>query len=146
MYGHRIPIVVQEIRETVAQEHFEFVAIGLIVLAQLRARGNRDVGNICCKVQAAPGVLTIRCVAGLRRGAGAAGLVILLTLLGSLAGFVLWLVWRMYTGEIDGQTRRALVQIIFSGGKPLKTLPLTPLPSRCYIDAETQLTTAAREG
>ena len=49
------------------------------------------------------------------QGAGAAGLVILFTLLGSLVGFVLWLVWRMYTGEIDGQTLRALVQIIFSG-------------------------------
>ena len=49
------------------------------------------------------------------QGAGAAGLVILYTLLGSLVGFVLWFGWRIYTGEIDGQTLRALIQIIFSG-------------------------------
>ena len=49
------------------------------------------------------------------QGAGAAGLVILFTLLGCLVGFVLWLGWRMYTGEIDGQTLRALIQIIFGG-------------------------------
>ena len=49
------------------------------------------------------------------QGAGAAGLVILFTLLGSLVGFVLWFGWRIYTGEIDGQTLRALIQIIFSG-------------------------------
>ncbi|MXZ92729.1 MAG: hypothetical protein F4W95_07800 [Chloroflexi bacterium] len=49
------------------------------------------------------------------QGAGAAGLVILFTLLGSLVGFVLWFGWRIYTGEIDGQTLRALIQIIFGG-------------------------------
>ena len=38
-------------------------------LAQRTARGNRDVRNIRCNVQAAPGGLTIRCVAGLRMGA-----------------------------------------------------------------------------
>ena len=38
-------------------------------LAQRTARGNRDVRNIRCNVRAAPGGLTIRCVAGLRMGA-----------------------------------------------------------------------------
>ena len=38
-------------------------------LAQRTARGNRDVRNVRCKVQAAPGGLTIRCVAGIRMGA-----------------------------------------------------------------------------
>ncbi len=38
-------------------------------LAQRTARGNRDVRNIRCTVRAAPGGLTIRCVAGLRMGA-----------------------------------------------------------------------------
>ena len=37
-------------------------------LAQRTARGNRDVRNIRCTVRAAPGGLTIRCVAGLRMG------------------------------------------------------------------------------
>lgn len=49
------------------------------------------------------------------QGAGAAGLVILFTLLGCLVGFVLWFCWRIYTGEVDGQSLRALIQIIFSG-------------------------------
>lgn len=49
------------------------------------------------------------------QGAGAAGLVILFTLLGCLVGFVFWFGWRIYTGEIDGQTLRALIQIVFGG-------------------------------
>lgn len=49
------------------------------------------------------------------QGAGAAGLVILFTLLGLLAGIFLWLGWRLYTGELDGQALRDLLRIIFAG-------------------------------
>lgn len=38
-------------------------------LAQRTARGNRDVRNVRCNVQVAPGGLAIRCVVGLRMGA-----------------------------------------------------------------------------
>ncbi len=48
------------------------------------------------------------------QGAGAAGLVLLFAMLGWLVGFVLWLGWRSATGELDSESLKALVGIIFS--------------------------------
>ncbi len=48
------------------------------------------------------------------QGAGAAGLVLLFTMLGSLVGLALWLGWRSATGELDSESIKALVGIIFS--------------------------------
>lgn len=47
------------------------------------------------------------------QGAGAAGLVILFTLIGLLVGFVMWLAWRVATGQVDVQALRALIDVIF---------------------------------
>ena len=47
------------------------------------------------------------------QGAGAAGIVLLFSLLGWLIGTIIWLGWRLYTGQIDSQTVRALFEIIF---------------------------------
>ena len=48
------------------------------------------------------------------QGAGAAGLVLLFTLVGLLIGLVVWLGWRLSTGQLDAQTIRALIEVIFS--------------------------------
>ena len=48
------------------------------------------------------------------QGAAAAGLVLLFTLVGSLVGVVLWVGWRAYTGQLDVQTVRTLIEILFS--------------------------------
>ena len=48
------------------------------------------------------------------QGAGAAGLVLLFALLGWLVGLVAWLGWRSATGELDSESLKALVGIIFS--------------------------------
>jgi hypothetical protein len=47
------------------------------------------------------------------QGAAAAGLVILFTLIGLLVGFVMWLAWRVATGQVDVQAVRALIDVIF---------------------------------
>ncbi len=47
------------------------------------------------------------------QGAGAAGLVLLFTLVGLLVGAVIWLGWRISTGQLDTQTLRALIEVIF---------------------------------
>ena len=47
------------------------------------------------------------------QGAGAAGLVLLFTLVGLLIGFVAWLGWRLSTGQVDLQTLRTLIDVIF---------------------------------
>lgn len=47
------------------------------------------------------------------QGAGAAGLVLLFTLVGLLVGVVIWLGWRISTGQLDTQTLRALIEVIF---------------------------------
>ncbi|MCY4416846.1 MAG: hypothetical protein OXE87_11130 [Chloroflexi bacterium] len=48
------------------------------------------------------------------QGASAAGLVLLFTIVGWLIGVVLWTVWRAYTGQLDVQTVRTLIELIFS--------------------------------
>ncbi len=48
------------------------------------------------------------------QGAGAAGLVLLFTIIGLLVGLALWLGWRLYTGELDSEDIKALIGIIFS--------------------------------
>ena len=48
------------------------------------------------------------------QGASAAGLVLLFTVVGWLIGVVLWTVWRAYTGQLDVQTVRTLIELIFS--------------------------------
>ena len=48
------------------------------------------------------------------QGASAAGLVLLFTVVGWLIGVVLWVVWRAYTGQLDVQTVRTLIELIFS--------------------------------
>ncbi len=48
------------------------------------------------------------------QGASAAGLVLLFTIVGWLIGVVLWVVWRAYTGQLDVQTVRTLIELIFS--------------------------------
>ncbi len=48
------------------------------------------------------------------QGAGAAGLVLLFTLIGLLIGAVIWVGWRMSTGQLDSQAVRALIEVIFS--------------------------------
>ena len=47
------------------------------------------------------------------QGAGAAGLVLLFALVGFLIGLALWLGWRLSTGQVDLQTLRALVDVVF---------------------------------
>lgn len=47
------------------------------------------------------------------QGAAAAGLVVLFTLVGLVVGFVMWLIWRLVTGQVDIQTFRALIDVIF---------------------------------
>ena len=49
------------------------------------------------------------------QGAGAAGLVLLFTLIGLLIGCVFWVGWRISTGQVDLQTLRALIEVVFSG-------------------------------
>ena len=48
------------------------------------------------------------------QGAGAAGIVLLFTLLGLLIGSVVWIVWRVATGQVDLQTLRTLLEVIFA--------------------------------
>lgn len=48
-------------------------------------------------------------------GAGAAGLVLLFTLVGLLIGVVGWVVWRVINGDVDGETLRNLANTIFVG-------------------------------
>ena len=48
------------------------------------------------------------------QGAGAAGLVLLFSLIGGLISCVVWVGWRVSTGQLDLQTLRALVEVIFS--------------------------------
>ena len=48
------------------------------------------------------------------QGAGAAGLVLLFTLVGWLIGLALWVGWRLSTGQTDLQTLRALIEVLFS--------------------------------
>ena len=68
-----------------------------------------------------PGLLVSGLVGGLIfgvvlvwQGAAAAGLVLLFTLVGWLVGVVLWVGWRAYTGQLDVQTVRTLIEILFS--------------------------------
>ena len=67
-----------------------------------------------------PGLLVSGLIGGLIfgiilvwQGAGAAGLVLLFTFIGLLVGTVLWLGWRLSTGQLDAQTLRALIEVIF---------------------------------
>ena len=48
-------------------------------------------------------------------GAGAAGLVLLFTLVGLLIGVAGWVVWRVINGEVDAETVRNLASTIFIG-------------------------------
>ncbi len=48
-------------------------------------------------------------------GAGAAGLVLLFTLVGLLIGVVGWVVWRVINGDVDSETLRNLANAIFVG-------------------------------
>ena len=48
-------------------------------------------------------------------GAGAAGLVLLFTLVGLLIGVAGWVVWRVINGEVDAETVRNLASTIFFG-------------------------------
>lgn len=48
-------------------------------------------------------------------GAGAAGLVLLFTVVGLLIGAIGWLVWRIMNGEVDGEDLRNLASTIFIG-------------------------------
>lgn len=48
-------------------------------------------------------------------GAGAAGLVLLFTLVGLLIGVVGWVVWRVINGDVDAETLRNLANTIFVG-------------------------------
>ena len=48
-------------------------------------------------------------------GAGAAGLVLLFTLVGWVIGVIGWLVWRIINGEVDVGALRNLADAIFSG-------------------------------
>lgn len=48
-------------------------------------------------------------------GAGAAGLVLLFTVVGLLIGAVGWLVWRIMNGEVDAEDLRHLASTIFIG-------------------------------
>ena len=48
-------------------------------------------------------------------GAGAAGLVLLFTLVGSLLGVIGWLVWRIINGELDTETLHNLASTILMG-------------------------------
>ena len=68
-----------------------------------------------------PGLLVAGLVGGLIfgvmlvwQGAGAAGVVLLFTIIGWLIGTVIWVVWRAYTGQLDVATIRALVEVIFT--------------------------------
>lgn len=47
------------------------------------------------------------------QGAAAAGLVVLFALIGLMVGFVMWLVWRVATGQVDIQALRALIDVLF---------------------------------
>ena len=47
------------------------------------------------------------------QGAGAAALVLLFTLIGWLIGVAVWMVRRITTGQLDMQTLRALIEVIF---------------------------------
>ena len=49
------------------------------------------------------------------QGSGAAGLVLLFTLVGLLIGAVGWVVWRVINGEVDAETLRNLASTIFIG-------------------------------
>ena len=48
-------------------------------------------------------------------GAGAAGLVLLFTVVGLLIGVIGWLVWRIINGEVDAEDLRNLANTIFIG-------------------------------
>ena len=48
-------------------------------------------------------------------GAGAAGLVLLFTVVGLLIGAIGWLVWRIINGEVDAEDLRNLASTIFIG-------------------------------
>ena len=48
-------------------------------------------------------------------GAGAAGLVLLFTVVGLLIGAIGWLVWRIMNGEVDAEALRNLAGTIFIG-------------------------------
>ena len=48
-------------------------------------------------------------------GAGAAGLVLLFTLIGLSMGVVGWVVWRVINGDVDAETLRNLASTIFIG-------------------------------
>ena len=48
-------------------------------------------------------------------GAGAAGLVLLFTVVGLLIGAIGWLVWRIINGEVDAEDLRKLASTIFIG-------------------------------
>ena len=47
------------------------------------------------------------------QGAGAAALVVLFTLLGLVVGFLMWMAWRLVTGQVDVHALRALLDVIF---------------------------------
>ena len=61
-----------------------------------------------------PGLLVSGLIGGLIfgiilvwQGAGAAGLVLLFTFIGLLVGTVLWLGWRLSTGQLDAQNPKS---------------------------------------
>lgn len=47
------------------------------------------------------------------QGAGAAALVLLFALIGWLIGVAVWMIRRITTGQLDLQTLRALIDVIF---------------------------------
>ncbi|MYC31678.1 MAG: hypothetical protein F4X64_00680 [Chloroflexi bacterium] len=47
------------------------------------------------------------------QGAAAAGVVVLFTLLGLVVGFLIWMAWRLVTGQVDIQALRALIDVLF---------------------------------
>ena len=48
------------------------------------------------------------------QGAGAAGVVLLFALVGWLISCLVWVGWRVSTGQLDLHTLRALIEVIFS--------------------------------
>lgn len=67
------------------------------------------------------GIRTAGLVAGLIfgivlawQGAGAAFLILLFALVGWLLGLGVWVGWRLYTGELDPEAIKALVDTIFA--------------------------------
>lgn len=68
-----------------------------------------------------PGLIVSGLIAGLIfgivlvwQGAAAAGMVLLFSFVGLLIGLLIWLGWRLSTGQLDAEAIRALIEVIFS--------------------------------